>query len=391
MPTPLSGPGLGLPLPQYLYPSELNNAPLDSSNNKIALAPGDQLPVPAGTWYIDLGKYNVLQYLDPVTNTWSLLADGAWTMGPLYIKSDGFNIRVANLTGCPVSASVLATGSGFVQSTTTLTATGGNSTWTPIVGGQLALVGGTLTSHGAGYGVPPIVLIPPPPPASANSNGVGGIQATGYCTIANGTVSGFTFTNPGAGYPTAPTPKILPNPTDPNLSTGITAAVMAFSLAGSGGITGALLTNPGNALATVSGITLTPGGAGSGATLTPNVLQTVTAASVVGTVSGLQASVSALVTTVGGTPNAGSITNSPEFLRLAWRPRMANIGLTVTGVGSIAPQAGTIYDGGLFQSTPTAVLAYGLAPSNAGTITNAATLTLTMGSRPDIVTLQPAP
>ena len=42
MNAPLSGPGLGLPLPANLYPSELNNAPYDFATNKVCLAPGEK-------------------------------------------------------------------------------------------------------------------------------------------------------------------------------------------------------------------------------------------------------------------------------------------------------------------------------------------------------------
>ena len=58
----ISGPGVGLPYPQNLYPSELQNAPQDASSNRLALAPGDSFVLPAGDWYISLGMYNVLQY-----------------------------------------------------------------------------------------------------------------------------------------------------------------------------------------------------------------------------------------------------------------------------------------------------------------------------------------
>ncbi len=316
------------------------------------------------------------------------MSGAAWVGGPTYVKSDGFSYRIANRLGCLASVSITAPGDGnFVQSSTTVTVTGSTAQVSPIVGGML---GFSLVNRGAGYGVAPMVFINPPANYNTNSNGIGGIPATGYVTIATGTVSGFTFTNPGAGYQSAPVGVIVPNPTDPNLSTGITAASIAFSLTAAGSITGAIVTNPGAPI-TPANITLPVAGAGASATLTPNILQTVTAASVVGTVSGLQASVSALLTTIGGSPNAGTLTNDPHGLYLAFRPRPANIALTVTGIGSIAPQAGTIYDGGLFMSTPGAALAYGLVPSNAGTVVNAGTLTLTMGSRNDIVTLQPAP
>ena len=66
--------------------------------------------------------YSILQYLDPVTNFWITPAGAAWTRGMQLITSDGFNVRVANLTGCVISASVINAGTGYVQATTTITA-----------------------------------------------------------------------------------------------------------------------------------------------------------------------------------------------------------------------------------------------------------------------------
>lgn len=391
MSQPLAGPGLGLPLPQQLYPAELLNAPVDTPTNRIGLAPGDELPIPAGTWYIDPGSYCIIEYLDPVTNVWTHTPSCGWSGGPRYIKSDGFTLRIANRTGCLTSTSITAQGSAYVQATTTIAVTGiTGATVTPIIGGAL---GASIVSNGAGYGLPPIVLIPAPPAGAANSNGVGGIAAVGYATIASGTVSGFTFTNPGAGYNGTVFGVVVPNPTDPNLSTGITAASIAFTLANGGALTGALILNPGAAI-TPGNATLTVSGAGSGATIVPNVMQTVTAASVVGSLTGPVGTVSSLLTTVGGGASLGTISNSPNLLGLAFRPRQAQIGLSVTGAatGTIGPQVGTIYDGGLFLGTPSPVIAGNIfMASNAGTITNAATLTLTMGSRADHVTMQPAP
>lgn len=393
MPGQMSGPGVGLQLPQNLYPTELLNAPYDFSTNRVCLAPGQQLPISRGDWFVSLGSYCMAEYLDPVTNTWQFAATCGWQGGTIFVQSDGFNWRVSNLLGCVVGAVVTSYGSSYVQATTTIAVTGSTATLLPIVGGQLA-VSGTFSvavpTVGGGYGIAPIVYIPAPPPATNNANGVGGIQASGYVGIANGTVNGFTLTNPGAGYPTAPTPVVLPNPTDPNLATGITAAVLAVSTTGSGSITGVLRTNPGAAI-TPANVTLTVSGAGTQGTVSAVVLQTITAASVTGAGAGF-GTVAALMSSVGGGWPTGTITNSPEFLGLAFRPRPAQVSLAVTGaptLGSIAAQVGTIIDGGLFASAPTPALGF---PGNSGTVGSIVgpTITLTTGSRPDIVILQPA-
>ena len=246
MPNPLSGPGVGLPYPQNLYPSDLYNAPIDASSNRLTLSPGESLVFPAGDWYVTLGMYNILQFLDPVTGVWVTGSGAAFNRGQLFVKSDGFNARVANLTGCVVSASVINGGTGYVQATTTITAIGtfnnAAPTFLPIVGGALGLTG-TYTidvpTAGAGYGIAPLIMIPPPPPAQSNANGVGGIPATAYAILGtSGTIASISITNPGAGYPSAPTVVVVPSPFDPNLATGITQATVAFSLASAGAITG---------------------------------------------------------------------------------------------------------------------------------------------------------
>lgn len=396
MPPFLSGPGLGLALPQNLYPSELGNAPYDMNTSRVCLQPGEQLPVPAGDWYISLGLYCVLQYLDPITGAWVTSSGGSYQRGNLHCTSDGFNLRVANMTGCLVGCVVTSYGNGsYVQSSTTIAATGTTATVLPVIGGQLSQSGTysiAFPASGAGYGIAPLVFIPAPPPAANNANGVGGVPASGYATIASGTVTGFTFTNPGAGYPTAPIPVVLPNPTDPNIATGITQASIAFSLVGTGSLTAALVTNSGSALAagSLANITLTVSGAGATASVVPVFMQTITKATVSGAGTGA-GTTSALLTTVGGVPSAGTITNNPDFLNLAWLPRPAQIALAIVGTGTVSQgTVGTIYDGGLFEGTPTPVIVPGMGAGAAGSQAGP-TIALTLGGVNDICVLQPAP
>jgi hypothetical protein len=388
MTTGLTGPGVGLQFPQNLYPTQIGAAlgPYDASSNRVGLAPGESLVIPAGDWYITMGFYLVIQHLDPVTNTWVFGQGGGYERGMTWVKSDGFNVRIANMTGCPIDGTVVQYGGGWVQASTTITvAGGGGSTWLPIVGGQLGTA--SVTSVGAGYGVAPLVFIPPPPPAPNNANGVGGKQASGYAAISSGTVSGFTFTNPGAGYPSAPKLVVVPSPFDPNLATGITAATITCSVVGSGSITGILCTNSGAPLANPANITLTVAGAGTNATVAPFVMQTTTTVSLAGTGTGM-GTLGSLITSVGGAPSVGTITNSPEFNHTYWIPRpLQALGAQTVGLGTIAAQLATIIDGGLFLGTPTAIQAAG---SQAGTPVGN-TITLTMGSTPDWFQIQPAP
>jgi hypothetical protein len=395
MPVPLSGPGVGLPYPANLYPSQLQNAPQDAASNQVGLAPGDSLVLPAGDWYIGLGLYLVLQFLDPVTNTWMMVPGVAWTRGMTFISSDGFTSRIANLTGCIVSASVINGGTGYVQATTTITAIGtfGNGaapTLLPIVGGALKPTG-TFTidvpTKGAGYGVAPIIMIPPPPPASNNANGVGGIPAVAVAIIGSGgSISSVSVVNPGAGYPSAPIAVVVPSPFDPNLNTGITQASVTFSLTSAGVIMGALVTNNGNPLnnGSLASVTLSIGGAGTSGSLTANVLQTVVSGTLSSAGTGY-GTTGVGFTTFGGVPVAGTITNNPFAEGLAFMPRPAQIAVTAASVSLAAPA--TIYDGGLFESAPSFSA---LGPPVGGLVTIAG-LTGIMGSAYDIAIIQPAP
>lgn len=397
---PLSGPGIGLPFPQNYYPSELQGASQDASSNRQALAPGESFVVPAGVFLVGLNGYLVIQYLDPVTGVWAQGSGAAFNRGVNYIKSDGYNVRIANLTGCCVGAAIVNAGSGYVQATTTIVASGlgfqtgvAVPTFQPIIGGALG-VSGTFTlavpTVGAGYGIAPIVMIPPPPPAANNPNGVGGIQATAYAVLgASGSISAISLTNPGAGYPSAPVVTVVPSPFDPNLSSGITAASVSVSLTASGSITGVLCTNNGGPLITgsLANVTLTIAGAGSSGSVSAIVMQTVVSGTVSGPGVGYGTAEIGIIS-IGGIPATGAVTASPDALRLAWQPRPANIGLTPANTSVSLASAAVIYDGGLFLGAPTFGVILNPATAAPSTL---ATLAFAMGSRPDIATIQAAP
>ena len=373
----ISGPGVALPYPQNLYPTELNNAPNDAPTNLLTLAPGQVLTIPAtGTngWLVDPGAYGVLQWLDPVTGVWRGFSSARIQMQAM--TSDGFTRRMANLTGCPVAAVVAGGGSGFVQSTAAITANVGGSTWQAIVGGSLSV--STVSVIGANYTIAPEVFIPAPPTP--------GVQATAYSTITNGTVTSVSLVNFGAGYTSATLNAVLiPSPSDPNIGT-ITQAtcVLVLNAANSGAITAALCTNNGAPLATLSALTLTAaGGAGSGATITPCVMQTVASATATAGGGGWgNAAAPAFVTTSGGTPASVSAIKNPAIEQTGYIPRQAQITTTTSSTGAIS--APVVVDGGLFVGTPTAVIIGG------GTLpTTLASISLTMGTANTTALLQP--
>lgn len=372
----ISGPGAGLPYPTNLYPSELGGTAYDVPNNYISLAPGQELMIPStgsNGWLVDPGPYGVIQYLDPVSGTWR-----AWSSArvqPMNQASEGFSHRVANLTGCPVAAVVAGGGSGFAQATATVTSNVGGSTWLAIVGGSLSV--SSVTAVGRNYSIPPMVFIPAPP--------VPGVQATGYASIASGSVTGVTLTNVGAGYLSAPTAVLLPNPADPNIGTVTQATVrLVLNAAQSGAITAALCTNNGAPLATISALTLTAaGGAGSGATITPVVMQTVASASVSAAGGGWGTATNPpAVTTTGGQPVSVSAIGNPIVELTNYIPRQAQINVTSSGAGALS--APVIVDGGLFVGAASAAISPG------GTLpTTLASIVLTMGSANTTVFLQP--
>ena len=367
----LAGTGLLLPPPQSVYPTELYNAPQDFSSNEITLAPGDAIAVPAGDWFIHPGKYGVIQFLDPVTGIWRAHPSGYSPRNQTQqVTSDGTNLRIANLLGCPIAAVVTNAGTGYVQSSTTCVASTGGSTWYPIVGGMVSVT--TVQNAGSGYGVAPIVFFPAPPNP--------GVQATGYSTLTSGTVSAITMTNWGAGYTIAPTAVILPSPYDPNLAstTAIVAASCTAVLFGSGSISAILCTNNG----LPASPTLTIAGAGASATASTVQLTTLTGTTVFNAGTGITDTYGLF--TVGGVPT-GNVNTNPDIELTGFLPRPAQATFTNSG-GSITTTS-TIIDGGMFAATPTV---FGL-PSAGSIGATGASIGGIFGSDRTTIIIQPAP
>ena len=161
----ITGSGIGLASVQGQIPG---------GGNRISLAAGETYQPPAGQYLITPGAYTFIQVRNPVTNLWTSIAQTPNSAN--FVSFDGYNQRLANLTGCALGALVTNVGSGYT-SAPTITASAGGSTWQAIVGGAVN-TSVTITAGGTGYTYAPTVLISAP--------GNGGLPATGYATISGG-------------------------------------------------------------------------------------------------------------------------------------------------------------------------------------------------------------
>ena len=258
--------GSGVPLPNF--PGLIDNTAgvgvpgiagyWTGLTNAITLNPGETWNIPAGTWFVTVGPYTFLQWLDPVTNTYKARPCVGNQGINQVVASDGVNFRLANTTGCPTGA-VITTGTatgtvngiGAAINLLSCVASSGSSTWQTIVGGAIGATIATATttagtSVGSGYLYPPIIVIDAPPQ--------GGLQATAIVTsLATGTVIGANIQviNQGAGYLAAPNMNFVNDPRD----TAGSGAVYVTTLTATGQLTGLYPINHGSPLTGVPALT----------------------------------------------------------------------------------------------------------------------------------------
>ena len=342
----------------------------------INLPSGGTYVIPSGQYQLLLGAYTFLQWFDPITNLWRVFS-GPTQSDSTVISSDGFNYRLANLTGTVVGASVTNAGSGYTNGiyppaaqlgtaaapSVTFAAGGGSvlARGTVIVGGAINTTV-TITAGGTNYTLPPTLVVSNPP--------AGGVPATATCTISGGAINAVTVTNQGAGYTTAPTITVV----NQSLDTTGSGAILTVNatLAGSGGITAITVPQNGVGMTSVPAITFSPASSSAATaimcfTITTGVAQT--AVSNLGTGN---------VGFAGGNlATAQSINTNPSITTGLFVPRIATTGFNTTAAGGI-----TFNDSGLHQTIP-AGIAY--ASLSNGTISAAATaVAQTVGGVSDI-------
>jgi hypothetical protein len=354
-----SGPGIGL-----------TTKPLAGNNNFLSLPAGQVYTVPAGQYYIDTGAYLQIQTLDPIAGIWRELC-GVGTDKITFVNSDGVNVRVANLTGCPIGSIVTNVGSGYT-SAPVVTASAGASVWRAIVGGAINTTV-TITTAGSGYTYPPQVIFDAPPP--------GGVQATATCTISGGVINAVTVVNQGAGYTAIPAITIVNDPRD---STG-SAAKLTPAITGANTITAVLCTDHGTPLTAVPTLSFS-GGGGSSAAATVAMCFTTTAFTVGSGGTAYGNAQPFLVQAVGGivSATAGAVVN-PQLSVNRLTPRMGLHTGTTTAGGAIQATGAVIQDGGLFQAVPVGIVTAG----GSALATAVGQVTMTVGGVTDTFMIQP--
>ena len=291
--------------------------PLATGSNQpqsVRLKSGQIFTVPVGEFLMRLGAQSALQFFDSFSGTWRLL-DAGPTISPVHVNSDGTNFRVINLSGTIEGVNITNAGTTYSAGTTMSfagpAAPGVTATGTPIIGGSLTFA---VTTGGTGY-VNPYLVIPPP----QNLGGTPGfcIPASASLTISSGVITTVTVSFAGAGYGVAPsasgtTTTAIQN----NITTALqiidsagTGAVITPTLAGSGTITGAFMTNPGAGYdgTMIPAVTFTDPlglGASGAATALPNMALTGV------TVSGTNNNY-VTTTTIIGTTSLGAATYAP--------------------------------------------------------------------------------
>ena len=320
----------------------------------------------AGWFYLKPGRYTNVQALDPIANIWRNVGDDSNAARWQYV--DGFNIRLANQTGCAVGATVTTAGSAYTTAPTVVASAGG-SVWRAILG-PLVSTTTTITYGGTSYTYPPQVVIQAPP--------VGGLQATGYATLSAGVVSTVTITNQGAGYSSGVPALYFVN--DPRDTTG-SGAAGTLTLTGSGTVAAVVCVDHGNPITSGTVPTLTFGSGSAAATVLMNWGIQTYAVTTAGAGYGTSAFIG--MTAIGPALVGSPSYTNPDFQDNVVRVRNANIWVPTNSSGGLVT-GGVIVDGGVYRGTPTLVFQTALAAAS-----TVGALTLTMGGFNDTCLVEP--
>lgn len=360
---------------QGVYPT-----PRGQPSIAFDLQPGLTRIIPAGTWQIDTGPYTCIQEYDPVQGQWQSPGgdSGGQSGGPQYINSDGFNYRVANLSGCIVGANVTTAGSAYVAANPpTVSFTGSASAAaTAIIGGAVS-TSVTVTNGGTNYTWAPLVFLDSPPIGA-------GYQATATCTISSAAVATVTINNQGAGYTNVPNLYFINDPRD---TTGTGATAVAI-LTGAGTVTQLLITNQGTPATTaLPTITFSSGSAAA----SPIMVRSIGGISMAGVAAGSGYTGNVLIQAYGsGLTGSTNVLTNPRWTSNLVRTRVGSLQAGVNAATALTSAGTSLFDGGIYAGTGPTVFVIGATLGfTAAAASFVATPTLTWANVTDTCLLQP--
>ena len=343
----------------------------------IQLLAGSAYTLPLGKWNVNTGRFSTLEVYDPVTTAW-LPWIGAVDADCVQIYSDGQSYRIANNTGCPVSAIVSNGGSGYV-SAPTVTVSEGKSKWVAVLGHTVSSI--TVVNGGSGFNYPPEIVIGAPPPP--------GYPATATAAISNGSISAITMINVGAGYTLPPFVSVIPDPRDTTAPT--TQPVLTPVLANGGKVTAVICTDPFGGAGITSGTvpTLTFSGGGGSSAAATVVMDWVVASITIANGGAGYAASGGMMTFGTGIPTVANAYTNPRYegglSLLRMRPAQAYYTSTANAISSIS-----ITDNGMIGGV-TSNIVLEVFGNGTASPTTLATLTLVPGGVNDAVYITAAP
>lgn len=386
--TPQNG---NLPFPQAGTPALFTGGnPGPGTPNHISLASGGMYVLPAGQYLVGTGRQTVLQWYDPLSLMWRNLSPPQ--NNGILVSSDGASYRLFNASGVVVggqitNAGTSATVNGIGQLVNGVAVSFGAAPTNGVAATGYAITGGsinttiTITTAGAGYKLPPTLVIDPPP--------AGGIQATAQVTTlsAAGAITAVTVLNAGAGYATVPLVRVIPAFGETPTTQGV--LTVNATLGGSGTLTGLVIQNPGSLYlgTAIPTIAFSGGGLAGGVAATAVMsfcLQsvTITNAGAVYTTATFHPWISSL----GSVQNVAAGANTTAFNNdwLGGRPAR---GTANSGAGTTIAAVSIEDQGFGFQKVPT----IGIATAGTTVPTTIALLTPVVGSQTDTSLVQPLP
>ncbi len=364
-------------------------------SNGLTLHSGQVFIPPSGQYLVTLGAYTTQQWYDAQTQTWKNAQTPAQS-DLSFVSADGYNFRLANISGTMQGAYITNGGSSYpngiypAATTTssqtnyviaTVSAAGAQSSLVGTLAKCNVIVGGaisttvTVTVAGSGFTHVPTLVFSNPP--------VGGVPASGYVSaLSAGGIGTVVVTNQGAGYTTPPTITVIPSPFD----TSVVAPTLTATLTLSGSITALTMADNGSAYAAVPTIAFTQS-AGSGGAATAVMCMSATGISAVSGGSANLTDNTAAFQIV-SQPVAGSKTSAPVNPNIEAGLFTPRIGYGTITTSSGVASAMTIVDGGLHEQIGATTTTTRIVPSFQWTTaapTSTPTGTLALGGNVDYV------